>query len=205
MEAQHVLDRQEHLCLACAAQQTYGRHISRLDEIPDEELDTLARAVSLALAHRRLGTQSPSKTLKLLCGNLTPWHRPIALFDLQIAEDLGGERAYINLRDRAYHHGIRLASDMVPTTWVIDSPWVVEHPDWSSARPQPPYPAYSFEGPDLSSDGRVEIKMKTTTWNKPTRLSCFRRAIARVARPATSITATMHKFFPGTILRNSTT
>jgi glycosidase len=154
----------------------YGRHISRLDEIPDEELDTLARRGLNSLWLIGVWERSrASKTIKLLCGNSDAVASAYSLFDYKIAEDLGGERAYINLRDRAYHHGIRLASDMVPNHMGIDSPWVVEHPDWFIARPQPPYPAYSFEGPDLSSDGRVEIKIEDHYYEQTDAAVVFRR------------------------------
>ncbi|HET6169444.1 MAG TPA: alpha-amylase family glycosyl hydrolase, partial [Terracidiphilus sp.] len=139
----------------------YGRHIGRLDEIPNEELATLARRGLNSLWLIGVWERSrASKTIKQLCGNADAVASAYSLFDYKIADDLGGEGAYINLRDRCYHHGIRLASDMVPNHMGIDSPWVVEHPDWFIARPQPPYPAYSFNGPDLSSDGRVEIKIE---------------------------------------------
>ncbi len=49
---------------------------------------------------------------------------------------------------------------MVPNHMGIDSPWVIEHPEWFISRPDTPYPAYSFNGPDLSHDGRVEIKIE---------------------------------------------
>ncbi|MGA8044561.1 MAG: alpha-amylase family glycosyl hydrolase, partial [Terracidiphilus sp.] len=139
----------------------YGRHIRRLDEIPNEEL--------AALAHRGINSlwligvwerSRASKTIKLLCGNTDAVASAYSLYDYRIADDLGGEAAYMNLRDRAFHFGVRLASDMVPNHMGIDSPWVAEHPEWFIARPHPPYPAYSFEGPDLSSDGRVEMKIE---------------------------------------------
>jgi glycosidase len=98
-----------------------------------------------------------------------------SLFDYAIAEDLGGEAAYVNLRDRAYRHGIRLASDMVPNHMGIDSPWVVEHPDWFISRPEPPYPAYSYHGPDLSQDGRVEIKIEDHYFEQSDAAVVFRR------------------------------
>ena len=139
----------------------YGRHIARLDEIPNEELATLARRGLNSLWLIGVWERSrASKTIKQLCGNADAVASAYSLFDYKIADDLGGEGAYINLRDRCYHHGIRLASDMVPNHMGIDSPWVVEHPEWFISRPQPPYPAYSFNGPDLSSDGRVEIKIE---------------------------------------------
>jgi glycosidase len=154
----------------------YGRHIGRLDEIPDEELDTLARRGLNSLWLIGVWERSrASKTIKLLCGNSDAVASAYSLYDYKIAEDLGGENAYINLRDRAYHHGIRLASDMVPNHMGIDSPWVVEHPDWFIARPQPPYPAYSFEGPDLSSDGRVEIKIEDHYFEQTDAAVVFRR------------------------------
>jgi glycosidase len=154
----------------------YGRHIGRLDQIPDEELATLARRGLNSLWLIGVWERSrASKTIKLLCGNSDAVASAYSLFDYRIADDLGGERAYIHLRDRAYHHGIRLASDMVPNHMGIDSPWVVEHPEWFIARPQPPYPAYSFEGPDLSSDGRVEIKIEDHYFTQTDAAVVFRR------------------------------
>ncbi len=73
-----------------------------------------------------------------------------SLDDYRIADDLGGEAAYANLRDRAWARGIRLASDMVPNHMGIDSRWVIEHPSGSCRCREPPYPAYTFNGPDLS-------------------------------------------------------
>ncbi len=154
----------------------YGRHIRRLDEIPNEELATLAHRGLNSLWLIGVWERSrASKTIKLLCGNSDAVASAYSLYDYRIADDLGGESAYINLRDRAYHHGIRLASDMVPNHMGIDSPWVVEHPEWFIARPQPPYPAYSFEGPDLSNDGRVEIKIEDHYFEQTDAAVVFRR------------------------------
>ncbi len=139
----------------------YGRNIYRLDQVPDEELETLAHRGLNSLWLIGIWERSrASQTIKQLCGNTDAVASAYSLFDYRIADDLGGEAAYINLRDRAYHRGIRLASDMVPNHMGIDSPWVVEHPDWFLSRQEPPYPAYSFDGPDLSPDPRVEIKIE---------------------------------------------
>lgn len=154
----------------------YGRHIGRLDEIPDEEL--------ALLAHRGLNSlwligvwerSRASRTIKQLCGNRDAVASAYSLYDYRIAEDLGGEAAYIHLRDRAYQHGVRLASDMVPNHMGIDSPWVVEHPEWFISRPEPPYPAYRFNGPDLSSDSRVEIKIEDHYFEQSDAAVVFRR------------------------------
>ncbi len=126
----------------------YGRHIGRLDEIPDEELATLAHRGLNSLWLIGVWERSrASKTIKQFCGNRDAVASAYSLFDYRIAEDLGGEAAYINLRDRSYRHGMRLASDMVPNHMGIDSPWVMEHPEWFISRRDSPYPAYSFNGP----------------------------------------------------------
>jgi len=154
----------------------HGRRITRLDEIPDEELGKLA--------HRGINTlwligvwerSRASKVIKQLCGNQDAVASAYSLFDYKIAEDIGGEQAYIHLRDRSYHHGIRLASDMVPNHMGIDSPWVIEHPEWFISRWESPYPAYSFNGPDLSHDGRVEIKIDDHYYEQTDAAVVFRR------------------------------
>jgi hypothetical protein len=154
----------------------YGRWIARLDEIPDEELATLARRGINSLWLIGVWERSrASKTIKQLCGNSDAVASAYSLFDYRISEDLGGDAAYTNLRDRAYRHGVRLASDMVPNHMGIDSPWVVEHPDWFMSRPESPYPAYSFNGPDLSQDGRVEIKIEDHYFEQSDAAVVFRR------------------------------
>ncbi len=154
----------------------YGRHIGRLDEIPDEELATLAHRGLNSLWLIGVWERSrASKTIKQLCGNQDAVASAYSLFDYTIAEDLGGEAAYINLRDRAYRHGVRLASDMVPNHMGIDSPWVIEHPEWFISRQDSPYPAYSFNGPDLSHDGRVEIKIEDHYFEQSDAAVVFRR------------------------------
>jgi glycosidase len=154
----------------------YGRHIGRLDEIPDQELATLAERGLNSLWLIGVWERSrASRTIKQLCGNRDAVASAYSLFDYTIAEDLGGEAAYINLRDRAYRHGVRLASDMVPNHMGIDSPWVIEHPDWFISRQDLPYPAYSFNGPDLSHDGRVEIKIEDHYFEQSDAAVVFRR------------------------------
>jgi glycosidase len=154
----------------------YGRHIGRLDEIPEQELALLAaRGINSLWLIGVWERSRASKTIKQLCGNRDAVASAYSLFDYRIADDLGGEGAYIHLRDRAYHHGLRLASDMVPNHMGIDSPWVVEHPEWFISRWESPYPAYSFNGPDLSSDGRVEIKIEDHYFEQSDAAVVFRR------------------------------
>jgi Glycosidases len=139
----------------------YGRHISRLDQIPDEELHLLATRGMTGLWLIGLWERSiASRTIKRLRGNTDAVASAYSLKDYRIAEDLGGEAAYLHLRDHAAAAGLRLASDMVPNHMGIDSDWVIEHPEWFLSRSQSPFPVYRFDGPDVSTDGRVEIKIE---------------------------------------------
>src|SRR5215213_4752390 len=56
-------------------------------------------------------------------------------------------------------------AEAVASAYAIDSSWVVEHPDRFTSLPEPPYPAYSFSGPDLSQDDRVEITLEDHYWD----------------------------------------
>jgi glycosidase len=154
----------------------YGRSIARLDQIPDEELATLASRGMNSLWLIGLWERSrASRTIKHLCGKEDAVASAYSLYDYRIADDLGGYEAYIRLRDQARRFGIRLASDMVPNHMGIDSTWVIEHPEWFLSRYDSPYPAYSFNGPDLSSDGRVEIKIEDHYYEQSDAAVVFRR------------------------------
>jgi glycosidase len=155
---------------------TYKRPIARLDQIPDEELDTLARRGFNALWLIGLWERSTaSRTIKQLMGNPEAAASAYSLFDYVIADDLGGESAFLNFRERAIRRGIRLGSDMVPNHMGIDSRWVMENPDRFLSLSYPPFPAYGFEGPDLSSDDRVEIKIEDHYYTKTDAAVVFRR------------------------------
>ncbi|MBV8675291.1 MAG: alpha-amylase [Acidobacteriaceae bacterium] len=153
----------------------YGRHIHRLEHIPDQELRLLADRGITGLWLIGLWERSvASRTIKRLRGHGDAVASAYSLKDYHIAEDLGGEAGYSNLRDRARRFGIRLASDMVPNHMGIDSPWVVEHPDWFIYRWESPFPVYSYTGPDLSPDSRVEIKIEDHYYDQSDAAVCFR-------------------------------
>ncbi len=133
----------------------YGRRIQHLDEIPDEELDKLASWGFTGLWLIGLWERSDaSKKIKQLCGNPDAVASAYSLRNYDIAQELGGDEAYQNLRERAWQRHIRLASDMVPNHMGIDSDWVVNHPDWFLSLPHSPFPSYAFNGPDLSPDDK---------------------------------------------------
>jgi hypothetical protein len=153
----------------------YLRHIHRLDQIPDEELHLLsARGITglwlIGLWERSIA----SRTIKRLRGHHDAVASAYSLKSYDIAEDLGGWEAYNTLKHRAAQAGLRLASDMVPNHMGIDSPWVIEHPDWFIHRWESPFPAYSFNGPDLSTDSRVEIKIDDHYYDQTDAAVAFR-------------------------------
>ncbi len=145
----------------------YQRHITRLDQIPDEELETLKRWGFNALWLIGIWERSSaSKKIKHLMGNIDAIGSAYSLYDYIIAQDLGGEEAYQNLNKRARHFGIRLASDMVPNHTGIYSRWIVEHPDYFIQTSYPPFPSYSFTGPNLSDDPAIQIRIEDGYWDR---------------------------------------
>jgi glycosidase len=154
----------------------YGRWLTRLDQIPDEELDTLGRRGITGLWLIGVWERSrASQRIKQMMGNPEAAASAYSLYDYTIAADLGGDEAYYSLRARAWQRGIRLAADMVPNHMGIDSKWVIEHPDWFLSLPYPPYPGYSFNGPDLSQDERVGIFIEDHYYNKTDAAVVFKR------------------------------
>ncbi|MCL6097069.1 MAG: alpha-amylase family glycosyl hydrolase [Bacteroidetes bacterium] len=154
----------------------YGRHIRTLDQIPDEELDQLARWNFNGLWLIGIWERSSaSKRIKHIMGNIDAVSSAYSLYDYQIAWDLGGEDAYNNLNARAQARGIRLASDMVPNHTGIFSKWVVEHPEYFIQSPYPPFPNYSFTGPNLSEDPSVQLRIEDGYWSRSDAAVVFQR------------------------------
>lgn len=154
----------------------YGYEINRLDEIPDDELDELARRGITGLWLIGLWERSKaSKTIKNLRGNPDAVASAYSLYDYVIAGDLGGSEAFETLKRRAWERGIRMASDMVPNHVGVDGQWVVEHPEWFVQLSESPYPSYSFNGPDLSQDGRVGIFLEDHYYDSSDAAVVFKR------------------------------
>jgi glycosidase len=154
----------------------YGRHLERLDQIPDEELDLIASRGFNGLWLIGLFERSrASQRIKQIRGDHDALASAYSLMSYGIAEALGGYLAYTNLRDRAWARGIRLAADMVPNHVGVDGDWVREHPDWFLQAPHPPFPSYRFGGPDLSDDERVGVFIEEGYWNNTDAAVVFRR------------------------------
>lgn len=156
--------------------QKYQRTFQRLDEIPDAELETLARRGITGLWLIGLWERSPaSARIKQLTGNPEAISSAYALAAYRIAADLGGEEAYRRLSEKAGRFGIRLASDMVPNHMGIDSDWVMEHPDWFISLDYSPFPSYTFNGPNLSSNPRVGIYLEDHYYQRSDAAVVFKR------------------------------
>lgn len=154
----------------------YQRDIHVLNQIPDEELTLLQERGITGLWLIGLWERSiASRRIKQMMGQPEAVASAYSLMDYQISGDLGGWEALQNLRWRAWQHGIRLSADMVPNHIGIDSHWVVEHPDWFLSLPYSPYPNYSFNGADLSNDGRVGIQIEDHYYDKTDAAVVFKR------------------------------
>jgi glycosidase len=154
----------------------HQRLITRLDQIPDEELERLARWGFTGLWLIGVWERSSaSQRIKQISGNPEAVASAYSLYDYRVSEDLGGDEAYKNLRARAWRYGIRLASDMVPNHMGIYSKWVIEHPDWFMQLDYPPYPCYSFNGVNLSEEPRVGIYIEDGYWDNRDASVVFKR------------------------------
>ncbi len=155
---------------------TYAREITRLDQIPEEELITMAERGINGLWLIGIWQRSPaSEKIKKLCGNPEAAASAYSLFDYEISPELGGWESLDAFRDRCGQYGIRLAADMVPNHTGIDSRWVRTRPDLFMSLPYCPYPSYTFNGPDLSSDPSVGIWLEDHYYSRSDAAVVFKR------------------------------
>ena len=156
--------------------QKYEKEISRLDQIPDIELDTFRDRGITALWLIGLWERSTaSKRIKQICGNPDAEASAYSLYDYEISAALGGWPALTRLKEKCAKRGIRLSADMVPNHTAIDSRWVSEHPDWFLQLPENPYPQYTFNGPDLSRDPNIVVQIEDKYYSKEDCAVVFRR------------------------------
>ena len=161
----------------------YGRTIHRIDQIPDEELDQLARWGFNSLWLIGIWERSPaSQKIKQIMGNPEAVSSAYSLYDYVVAHDLGGEEAIADFQERCRRRGIRLGCDVVPNHTGIYSKWTREHPDWFVQRDHPPYPAYSFSGPNLSYSDDIELQIEDGYWNHSDAAVVFRHIDRRDGR-----------------------
>ena len=146
-----------------------------------------------------------SQRIKQLRGNPEAVASAYSLDDYRIADDLGGEAAWHDLRDRAWARGIRLAADMVPNHMGIDSRWVMEHPEWFIAARRAALPRLFLDRPQP-----VERRAGGHLSRGPLRRRLGRRGRVQARRPLERRRALpvprqrRHLASPGTTPRSST-
>jgi len=156
--------------------QKYGKEFTRLDQIPDEELDELARRGFTGLWLIGLWERSQaSKTIKQWTGNPEAAASAYSLYDYDIASELGGWRALANLRSRCMQRGIRLGSDMVPNHTGIDSRWIAEHPSRFLQLPYPPFPTYTYSCENLSGRSDITVQIEDHYFSRSDAAVVFKR------------------------------
>ncbi len=154
----------------------YGYPITRLDQIPDAELDRLRDEGFTGLWLIGLWERSKSsKRIKQICGNPEAAASAYSLYDYNIAQNIGGWDALATLRTRLWQRGIRLASDMVPNHTGMDGEWVINHPDRFIQRRDNPFPQYTYNGENLSQDGRVSLYLEDHYYSKDDCSVVFKR------------------------------
>ena len=154
----------------------YGRDITRLDQIPDEELDILrSRGITGLWLIGLFERSNASRRIKQMRGDTKAMASAYSLYGYEIAHELGGVPGWRSLRDRAWLRGIRLAADMVPNHVGIDGQWVMNHPDWFLQSKHSPYPNYRWAGPDLSTDPRAAVFLEQGYWDMSDAAVVFKR------------------------------
>lgn len=154
----------------------YERHIYRLDQVPDEELDEMARRGITGLWLIGVWQRSKaSQKIKEMAGNPDAIASAYSLYSYDVAWEIGGQEALEDLRARAAQRGIRMASDMVPNHMAIDSQWLIEHPDWFIQLPYPPYGHANFDTPDLCDDERISVQIEAGYYSKTDASVVFKR------------------------------
>ncbi len=155
---------------------TYDQPIRRLDEIPDDALARLARRGFTGLWLIGIWQRSEaSARIKQRSGQPAAGASAYAIHDYVVAEALGGDDAADVLAARARRHGLRLACDMVPNHMGLDARWVAEAPEHFVQTDRCPYPNYTFDGPDLSSDPTVGIHLEDHYYDRSDAAVVFRR------------------------------
>ncbi len=156
------------------------RKIERLDQLPDEILDEMADQGFSALWLIGVWERSEaSRRLKQLHGNPEAAASAYSIRAYRVAAELGGEEALDQLSRRCAARGIRLAADMVPNHTGIDSDWLLDSPDRFLSTPRPPFPGYTFTGPDLSPRPEIGIIVEDHYYDHSDAAVVFKRVDRR--------------------------
>ena len=155
----------------------YGRHIGRLDEIPDEDAGHPRRiAASIRSGSSASGSAAaPPRPSSSSAATATPWPPPIRSSTTPSPTTWAASRPTSICATAPTATASASPVTWCPTTWASTRPGSSSIPEWFISRPDSPYPAYSFNGPDLSHDGRVEIKIEDHYFEQSDAAVVFRR------------------------------
>ncbi len=145
----------------------YGKEITRLDEIPEEELAELSKNGFTGIWLIGLWERSKiSKKIKELNGDKEAIASAYSLYDYQISKELGGDYSYDIFRKKAEKYRLRIGCDMVPNHTGLDSRLMAEHPDWFINLPYSPFPGYTFTRQNLSENPNFEVRLEDHYFDK---------------------------------------
>lgn len=161
----------------------YNAEINTLDKIPENELQILKNSGFNTLWLIGIWERSvASKRIKELCGNPEALSSAYSIYDYQIASELGGEYSYKILKEKCQNLSIRLAADMVPNHFGIDSKWIHDYPERFLSLDQSPYSAYSFDGENLSTNNDIDIRIEDHYYSKTDAAVVFKRTDKRTGK-----------------------
>ena len=145
----------------------YKKTISKLDEIPEEELELYSRRGFSGIWLIGIWERSfASKRIKQKIGIYDAEASAYSIKSYNVAHNLGGDQALENLKAKAAKYSIRIGCDMVPNHTGIDSDWIYQHPDWFIQLDHAPFPAYSFNGENLSNNQERVIQIEDHYYDK---------------------------------------
>jgi len=158
----------------------YGFPITRLDQIPQREIELLAERGFTALWLIGIWERSAaSKEIKRRCGNPEADASAYSLKRYEIAESLGGWPALDALRRRCKELGVRLASDMVPNHTGLDSDWLIHRPDLFLQVDHPPFPSYSYQSEPVCNIENTEVYIEDHYYDRSDAAVTCKRVDAR--------------------------
>lgn len=161
----------------------YGRSITKLDQIPEEELYILSqRGINTLWLIGLWERSDASRKIKNACGNPEAASSAYSLKNYEIAAEIGGWEALSALKDKCGKAGLRLASDMVPNHTGIDSDWIQQYPDRFIQLPYSPFPGYTFSGPDLSSNPDTGIFLEDHYYDRTDAAVVFKHVDFRTGK-----------------------
>jgi len=141
--------------------QKYSSQIHTLDQIPAEELREIRDYGFTGLWLVGIWERSSaSRRIKQLYGRGHLIGSAYSVNGYQVASDLGGESALDLLKAKAAAEGIYIACDMVPNHTGLDSPWVLDHPDWYIGTLEKPVSTWEYNSEDLSPREGIQIRIE---------------------------------------------